>query len=85
MAKVLPRKFKDLSKVLECLGFRLKVNSGRGGHYKYTHPNRSPIVQNQRPFIMLPRHNFDHGKLNKIVKIELKYFGFSEKEIEDCC
>ncbi|OGJ22224.1 MAG: hypothetical protein A3J60_02235 [Candidatus Pacebacteria bacterium RIFCSPHIGHO2_02_FULL_46_9] len=81
----LPRKRKEIIAVLECLGFILDVGTGRGGHYKYRHPNKVPIVDNQRPFIMIPRHDFEHGNLHQIIERELMCFGFSKNEIKVCC
>jgi predicted RNA binding protein YcfA (HicA-like mRNA interferase family) len=81
----LPRKSLEIRKVLECLGFVLDVGSGRGGHYKYKHPTRVPIVDNQRPFITIPRHDFEHGNLHTIIERQLMCFGFTKKEIKNCC
>lgn len=81
----LPTKTKSIIRVLECLGFRLDVGSGRGDHYKYIHSSKKPVVSNQPPFIMIPKHPFDHGKLNEIIKSELTAFGFSKDEIKRCC
>ncbi len=81
----LPTKTKGIIRVLQCLGFNLDVGSGRGDHYKYIHPYKKPAVTNQRPFIMVPKHSFDHGKLNEIIKSELVAFGFSKDEIRKCC
>lgn len=83
--KGFPTKYKDLIRLLLILGFTENVASGRGGHFKYTHPTRQPLVTNQRPFIMVPRHNFEHGNFHRIIKRELKAFGFSEKEIKEAC
>lgn len=79
-----PTKTKDIVRILICLGFKLNIGSGRGDHYKYIHPTRKPVVANQRPFIMVPKHQFDHGKLNEIIKSELTAFGFSKDEIKKC-
>lgn len=81
----LPRKTNEIIKVLECLGFRLDLGKGRGGHYKYKHPSRVPIVANQPPFITIPRHNFDNGRLHKEIERELRCFGFTKEEIKNCC
>ena len=79
-----PRKRQEILAVLHCLGFQLDYTSGRGDHYKFIHPTRRPIVANQPPFIMVPRHDVEHGHLAEIIKRELLCFGFSKKEIKDC-
>jgi len=80
-----PRKTKKIRKVLECLGFVAKSNSGRGGHYKYVHRTKFPLVKNQPPFIMIIRHNADHGHYHVMIYKQLRCFGFTDDEIKCCC
>lgn len=81
----LPTKRLRIIALLRCLGFVEQSNSGRGDHIKFIHPSRNPIVQNQPPFIMVPRHDFEHGRFGNVIHRELVGFGFSKKEINDCC
>lgn len=82
--KGFPTTQKGLIALLECLGFKVDVNSGRGDHYKFVHPKRTPLVQNQPPFIMIQRHECS-GSYPKIIKQELVAFGFSKNELKTCC
>lgn len=81
----LPKKRKKIIALMYCLGFVLDVGSGRGNHYKFKHPTRQPVVENQRPFITIPRHDFDHGNLHNMIERQLMCFGFSKDEVKQCC
>ena len=80
-----PTKRNDIVTLLKNLGFVLDLGTGRGGHYKFVHPSRVPIVANQRPFIILPKHTIENSSLNKVIKSELRYFGFTNEEIKKAC
>lgn len=81
--KGFPTSQKGLIDLLERLGFKVDVSSGRGGHYKYIHPTRKPVVQNQPPFIMMQRHECETG-YPEIIKQELVAFGFTKEELKSC-
>ncbi len=66
------------------MGFKEDSGSGRGGHYKYIHLSKRPLVTNQRPFIMVPRHNISQNLAIAIGK-QAKMFDISNEDIEACC
>lgn len=80
-----PQKAEHWIRVLKRLGFVKKDRIGKGKHAnKFIHPARKTKNWKEQPnFIIIPHHVYEVMS-EKIIK-ELSYFGFTEKEIEDCC
>lgn len=66
---------RECIKALIKLGFRLK-NDRHGIHDKYAFPEKCPIPEGYRPFIMIPRHS--ELKIQRKIIKELEQIGGKE-------
>jgi len=85
MAHFPPANAKEWCKVLEKLGFVPAERVGKGTHaYKYVHPERTTSDYKVQPDFLIVQHNMYKLASQRLIR-ELKFFGFSRKEVEKAC
>lgn len=80
-----PQNQKHWCKVLKKLGFLENKRVGIGGHAKkFYHPEKHSTDFKVQPDFIIIQSNMYRQMSQKIVK-ELTYWGYTKKDIEECC
>jgi len=74
----------EIRKVLRCLGFIANTLSTKEGLILYTHPLKDSTSQYIK-YISVPRARVQSKHLALKIIERIKSFGFTEKEIFNCC
>lgn len=74
----------EIRKVLRCLGFIANTLSAKEGLILYTHPTRDTTSQYIK-YISVPRIKVQSKYISLKIIERIKSFGFTEREIFNCC
>jgi len=83
-ATIYPRSNAQCVALLEALGFKRKLGTGRGNHpEKYYHPKKRNQDLNDKPFVLIT-HEYIGANGMRLMK-KLQNWGFSEEELKAIC